>query len=48
MKEFYGVMLRYLIVAALAVTVMSLASCTTGQHIYGNNINNPGQCAAYQ
>lgn len=28
MKEFYGVMIRYAIVAAMAVTIMSLASCT--------------------
>lgn len=50
MKEFYGVLLRYLIVAAMAVTIMSLASCTTGQHVYGNNgaAYQQARCAAYQ
>tara|TARA_R100001510_G_C7649596_1_gene207038 strand:+ start:1906 stop:2379 length:474 start_codon:yes stop_codon:yes gene_type:complete len=33
MREFYGVILRYAIVAAMAVTIMSLASCTKEQAI---------------
>ncbi len=37
MKEFYGVMLRYAIVAAMAVTIMSLASCTKDSAVYADD-----------
>lgn len=52
MREFYGVMLRYVIVAALAITAMSLVSCgtsaqySTGYHgkVHHKQFNS---CAAY-
>lgn len=42
--------IRYLIVAAMGAFLFSLASCTTGQQIYGNNgpAYNQARCAAYQ
>ena len=53
MREFYEVVLRYAIVAALAVTVMSLMSCgTTAQYstgYHGNGYHKQfNSCAAYQ
>ena len=37
MREFYGVIIRYAIVAAMAVTIMSLASCTKGSAVYADD-----------
>ena len=48
MKE---TVIRYLIVAALGAFLFSMASCTTGKNIYGNdnrNIQSWDRCAAYQ
>ncbi len=47
MKE---TVIRYAIVAALGAFLFSMASCTTGQQIYGNNgpAYQQARCAAYQ